>query len=45
MAGFAIRNRYFILVACLVIVVVGATSLARMPVDLFPAMNIPVVVV
>ena len=45
MSRFAIRNPYFIVVVCLVIAVVGATSLARMPVDLFPAMQIPVVVV
>ena len=42
---FAIRNPYFIVVVCLMIAVVGITSLARMPVDMFPAMNIPVVVV
>jgi multidrug efflux pump subunit AcrB len=42
---FAIRNPYFIVVVCLVIAVVGITSLVRMPVDMFPAMNIPVVVV
>jgi HAE1 family hydrophobic/amphiphilic exporter-1 len=45
MSGFAIRNPYFILVICLIVAVVGVTSLARMPVDMFPAMNIPVVVV
>ena len=45
MSGFAIRNPYFIVVICLFIAVVGVTSLARMPVDMFPAMNIPVVVV
>ena len=45
MSRFAIRNPYFIVVVCLVIAVVGVTSLARMPVDMFPAMNIPVVVV
>src|SRR6202165_1209806 len=45
MAGFAVRNPYFIVVICLVIAVVGITSLVRMPVDMFPAMNIPVVVV
>jgi len=45
MSGFAIRNPYFIVVICLIIAVVGVTSLARMPVDMFPAMNIPVVVV
>lgn len=45
MSKFAIQNPYFIVVICLVIAVVGVTSLARMPVDMFPAMNIPVVVV
>ncbi|MDE3195821.1 MAG: efflux RND transporter permease subunit, partial [Acidobacteriota bacterium] len=45
MSRFAIRNPYFIVVICLIIAVVGATSLVRMPVDMFPAMNIPVVVV
>src|SRR6266700_3288325 len=45
MSRFAIRHPYFILVVCLIIAVVGVTSLARMPVDMFPAMNIPVVVV
>jgi multidrug efflux pump subunit AcrB len=45
MSRFAIKNPYFIVVLCLVIAVVGLTSLARMPVDMFPTMNIPVVVV
>ncbi len=45
MSSFAIRNPYFIVVVCLLIAVVGATSLGRMPVDMFPNMNIPVVVV
>src|SRR5450631_3396992 len=45
MSGFAIRNPYFIVVICLFIAVVGVTSLARMPIDMFPSMNIPVVVV
>jgi multidrug efflux pump subunit AcrB len=45
MSGFAIRNPYLIVVACLVIAVVGVTCLVRMPVDLFPPINIPVVVV
>src|SRR5919205_494889 len=45
MSRFAIRNPYFIVVICLVIAVVGLTAVARMPVDMFPAMNIPVVVV
>ncbi len=45
MSKFAISNPYFIIVVCLIIGVVGVTSLARMPVDMFPTMNIPVVVV
>jgi multidrug efflux pump subunit AcrB len=45
MSRFAIKNPYFIVVICLVIAVVGVSSLIRMPVDMFPAMNIPVVVV
>ena len=34
-----------LVVLCLVACVLGATSLVRMPVDLFPRINIPVVVV
>jgi HAE1 family hydrophobic/amphiphilic exporter-1 len=45
MSGFAIRYPFFIIVACLVIAIVGTVTLARMPVDLFPPINIPVVVV
>src|SRR4051812_36170818 len=45
MSGFAIRNPYFIVVVCLIIAVVSVSSLARMPVDMFPSMDIPVVVV
>jgi multidrug efflux pump subunit AcrB len=45
MSHFAIRNPYFVVVVCLIVAVVGLSSLARMPVDMFPAMNIPVVVV
>lgn len=45
MSGFAIRNPYFIVVVCLIVAVVGATALVRMPVDLFPAIDLPVVVV
>jgi hydrophobic/amphiphilic exporter-1 (mainly G- bacteria), HAE1 family len=45
MPGFSIRNPYFIVVMCLALVVIGLTSIARMPVDLFPPINIPVVVV
>ena len=45
MSRFAIRNPYFIVVACLIIAVLGVAAIAHMPVDMFPAMNIPVVVV
>ena len=45
MSRFSIRNPYFIIVVCLALVVIGVTSLARMPVDLFPAINLPEVVV
>ncbi len=45
MSGFAIRTPYFIVVVCLIIAVLGVSSLVRMPVDMFPSMNIPVVVV
>ena len=45
MSGFSIRNPFLIIVACLMIAIVGTVSLVRMPVDLFPPINIPVVVV
>ncbi len=45
MPKFAIKFPYFIIVLCLIIAVVGTTVLVRMPVDLFPEINIPVVVV
>ncbi|HEY1717056.1 MAG TPA: efflux RND transporter permease subunit [Verrucomicrobiae bacterium] len=45
MPKFAIRYPYLIIVLCLITCVVGVTSLVRMPVDLFPAIRIPVVVV
>ena len=45
MSSFAIKYPFFILMLCLGIVVVGVTTVARMPVDLFPQIQIPVVVV
>ena len=45
MSGFSIRYPYFIIVICLVIAIVGTVTLVRMPVDLFPPIHIPVVVV
>src|SRR5271154_1226363 len=45
MSRFSIRYPYLIIVVCLMVCVVGAMSVIRMPVDLFPAIKIPVVVV
>ncbi len=45
MSRFAIRLPYLIIVICLITCVVGVTCLVRMPVDLFPPIKIPVVVV
>ena len=45
MSRFSIRNPHLIVVICLVLLVIGATSFARMPVDLFPTINLPEVVV
>jgi len=45
MSGFSIKYPYFIIVICLVIAIVGTVTLVRMPVDLFPTINIPVVVI
>src|SRR6476469_6661855 len=45
MSKFAVKNPYFIVVLCLMIAVVGGAALVRMPVDMFPSMDIPVVVV
>ncbi|HKN23445.1 MAG TPA: efflux RND transporter permease subunit [Candidatus Acidoferrum sp.] len=45
MPKFALAYPYFIIMVCLIVAVVGVTTMVRMPVDLFPAVNIPVVVV
>ena len=45
MSKFALKYPYFVIVACLIIALVGTTMVVRMPVDLFPPINIPVVVV
>ena len=45
MSGFAIRYPFFIIVLCLMVAIVGTVTLVRMPVDLFPPIKIPVVVV
>jgi HAE1 family hydrophobic/amphiphilic exporter-1 len=45
MARFSISNPYFIVVVCLALAVIGVNALLRMPVDLFPPINLPEVVV
>ena len=45
MPRFALKNPFFIIMLCLVVAVVGVTTVARMPVDLFPVINLPEVVV
>ena len=45
MSRFSIRNPYFIVVVCLALIVIGVTSFLQMPVDLFPSINLPEVVV
>src|SRR5262245_43092240 len=45
MSGFSIKYPFLIIVACLMIAIVGTVALVRMPVDLFPPISIPVVVV
>jgi hydrophobic/amphiphilic exporter-1 (mainly G- bacteria), HAE1 family len=45
MASFSLRHPYFIIVICLFVCVLGLTSVAQMPVDMFPPINIPVVLV
>src|ERR1039457_5960613 len=45
MPSFAVRHPYLIVVICLVVCVLGITSLVQMPVDMFPPINIPVVLV
>ncbi|MDQ2712194.1 MAG: efflux RND transporter permease subunit [Acidobacteriota bacterium] len=45
MSRFSIRNPYLIVVVCLVLSLIGVVSVARMPVDLFPEINLPEVVV
>ena len=45
MPSFAVRHPYLIIVVCLFVCVLGLTSVVRMPVDMFPPINIPVVLV
>jgi multidrug efflux pump subunit AcrB len=45
MSGFSIRNPYLIVVLCLVVMILGTVSVSDMPVDMFPAVKLPVVAV
>jgi hydrophobic/amphiphilic exporter-1 (mainly G- bacteria), HAE1 family len=45
MPTFSIKHPYFIIVLCLFVCVLGLTSVVQMPVDMFPPINIPVVLV
>src|ERR1700684_816687 len=45
MPKFCVDHPYFIIVICLFICVLGVTSVAQMPVDMFPSIDIPVVLV
>src|SRR5579862_3706126 len=45
MPSFSLRHPYFIIVVCLFVCVLGLTSVVQMPVDMFPSINIPVVMV
>jgi len=45
MPKFSLKYPFFIIMVCLVIVVLGTVSVVSMPVDLFPSIDMPVVVV
>ena len=45
MPKFALRFPFFILMLCLIVMLIGTVTAARMPVDLFPPIDMPVVVV
>ncbi len=45
MPGFALRNPHTVIVGALVVVLLGVTAFARMPVDVFPNLKMPAVVV
>src|SRR5260221_2908057 len=45
MSRFAIRYTYLLIVGCLIVYIFGVTGILKMPVDLFPPIKIPVVVV
>src|SRR5450631_4420979 len=45
MTKFALKYPYFIIMLCLVVALIGTFSVVSMPVDLFPQIDMPVVVV
>ncbi len=45
MPKFALKFPFFIIMLCLMVTLVGVVNVARMPVDLFPKIEMPVVVV
>jgi len=45
MPKFALKYPYFIIMLCLIVALVGVVNIVRMPVDLFPRIDMPVVVV
>jgi len=45
MPTFSLKHPYFVIVICLFICVLGLTSVVQMPVDMFPSIDIPVVLV
>lgn len=45
MPKFALKFPYFIIMLCLIVALIGGVNVARMPVDLFPEIDMPVVVV
>ena len=45
MPSFALRNPYTVIVGALMIAILGATAFVQMPVDVFPTLKIPAVIV
>ena len=45
MPSFSLRNPYTIIVGALIIAILGITAFTRMPVDVFPSLKMPAVVV
>lgn len=45
MPKFALRYPFFIIMLCLVVTLIGCVTVVQMPVDLFPKIDMPVVVV